>query len=157
MINKSRIAQSESGGSAVDQPSVIVIEQEDALRRVVAASLDQAGLEVTAVAGSKEAATMIKHRSYDLLIISVEHPCSVHQELIKQYRNMNESHGGRIVVTTGERLSAAWKERLHNNETVYKPYDIRHLCRVAKRLVTPSSQAMTAKLPGGATYDRKSV
>jgi len=138
-------------------PVVLIVEYEAALRRVLALSLQLAGLDVITAINAEEAANLISRSTFDLLIVSVDYPGGQDEQLIEQFRSPPSAKNAPILVIAGERMSSIWNQRFHPTKTIYKPYDIRHLCRVARQLVNLENETNTEPSRTGARYDRKSI
>jgi DNA-binding response OmpR family regulator len=138
------LRKTKEGGSTMDaeaeppedpRGTVLLLESEPGLRRVVSLSLRQRGYEVLEAADSEAANELLEVDKPDLLILELDHPHGENGRLIEQYRENNEGAEGAVLLTTTHRPEESWRFRYQPDAVLYKPFDIRHLCRRVGALV----------------------
>lgn len=113
--------------------TVLLLESEPSLRKVVAASLQQTGLRIIEAEDADAARSRLAEESPDLFVLELGHPAGEHGALIEAYRQ--DSDDGAVVLTTTERPAEGWRHRYQPEAIVYKPYDVRLLSRRIRRLI----------------------
>ncbi len=119
----------------LDAFSVLLVESEGSLRRVLSVSLNELGLRVLEAPDLDRARDLLNTDCPDLLITEIDFPFGRNGELIEQYRNKKGECRGSVVVTTTQRFGDAWRHRYQPDVTLYKPFDIRLLCKSVSRLL----------------------
>ena len=112
---------------------VLLLESEASLRKVIAASLQQSGLEIIQAASPDEAREQFSQNPAAVFVLELDHPAGENGQLIEDYREHN-GHGS-VVLTTTERLQDEWRQRYQPEAVVYKPFDIRVLAKSVRRLI----------------------
>ncbi|MGA9531816.1 MAG: hypothetical protein WBR18_03790 [Anaerolineales bacterium] len=130
--------------------TVLLLESEPSLRKVVAASLKQTGLRIIEAEDAEDARSRLEEESPDLFVLELDHPAGEHGALIDAYRQRSDE--GAVVLTTTERPKEGWRHRYRPEAIVYKPYDVRLLSRRIRRLIQGDKQ-MEGSTSGGATDD----
>lgn len=113
--------------------TVLLLESDASLRKVVAASLQQRGLRIVEAADAGRARRKLHKEDPDLFVLELDHPGGQHGGLIDAYRRRNE--GGAVLLTTTERPQDGWRERYQPEAVVYKPFDVRLLAKRVRRLI----------------------
>jgi DNA-binding NtrC family response regulator len=115
--------------------TVLLVESEDSLRRVITASLERLGLRVLEADNPSAALRMIRTRHLELLIVELDFPEGNNCTLIDAFRRHNRDHRNAVVVTTTQRPSGDWRREYKPSTTIYKPFDIRHLCKIVTSII----------------------
>lgn len=118
-----------------DDATVLLVESDDSLRRVISASLEQINVKVIEASGAESAQSILESEHPELLIVELDFPHKHNSKLIEVFRKNKPNHKGAVVVITAQRPSNTWRRKYQPRATVYKPFDIRHLCRVITTLV----------------------
>jgi DNA-binding NtrC family response regulator len=113
--------------------TVLLLETEASLRKVVAASLQQSGLTIIEAGNAAEARRHLAEESPAVFVVELDHPAGENGELIETYRRDNDN--GAVVLTTTERPKDDWRQRYQPEAVVYKPFDIRVLAKSIRSLV----------------------
>jgi DNA-binding NtrC family response regulator len=113
--------------------TVLLLETEASLRKVVAASLQQSGLHIIEAGDAEEARHHLTEESPAVFIVELDHPAGENGQLIETYRRDNDD--GAVVLTTTERPKDDWRQRYQPEAVVYKPFDIRVLAKSVRSLV----------------------
>lgn len=138
------LRETDDGSSTMDAESaphedprgtVLLLESEPSLRRVVSLSLRQRGYQVLEAADSEAANELLEADKPDLLILELDHPHGENGRLIELYRENNEGAEGAVLLTTTHRPEESWRFRYRPDAVLYKPFDIRYLCRRVGALV----------------------
>ena len=122
----------------MDQPdllTVLLVESEGRLRRVIKVILEELGLRVLEAPDIYRARDLLKTERPDLLITELDFPFGRNGELIEQFRKQKGECRGSVVVTTTQRFGSAWRDRYQPDVTLYKPFDIRLLCKSVSKLL----------------------
>jgi DNA-binding response OmpR family regulator len=129
--------------------TVLLLESEPSLRKVVAASLQQNGLRILQAEDAEAARQQLDEEEPDLFVLELDHPAGEHGSLIEAYRQ--RCGGGPVVLTTTERPEEAWRRRYRPEAVVYKPYDVRLLARRIRALIP--GDGLAEEPPSGGTTD----
>jgi CheY-like chemotaxis protein len=115
--------------------TVLLVEGEERLRRVVSASLDQLGLRVLTAGEAQSALQILKDEHPEVLIVENDHPHGNNGEVIDVFRGEENDLPRPVVVTTTQRLGDQWRKQYQPQVAIYKPFDVRHLSRVVGTLL----------------------
>lgn len=113
--------------------TVLLFETEASLRKVMAASLEQQGYDIIQAANADAARKHLRRDTPDLFVLELDHPAGDNGELIDVYRR--RSPDGPVLLTTTERPNDGWRTRYQPEAVVYKPFDVRFLCRRVRGLM----------------------
>lgn len=119
--------------------TVLLLESEASLRKVVAASLQQLGLRIVEANDAEDARRRLAEEDPDLFVLELDHPSGDNGELIEVYRQ--QSDDGAVLLTTTERPQDEWRERYRPEAVVYKPFDVRLLLQRVSGLIHDGSTA----------------
>lgn len=119
--------------------TVLLLESEDSLRKVVAASLQQLGLRIVEATNAEDARRRLAEEEPDLFVLELDHPSGDNGELIEAYRQ--QSDDGPVLLTTTERPQDEWRERYQPEAVVYKPFDVRLLLERVRGLIRDETTA----------------
>jgi len=122
-------------------PRVLLLEHEVHLRKVASLSLQQVGMNVLSAASADEAAALLREHLFQLVIVAVDREDESLNALLEAIRPSNMRQSVPVIVVTGERIRTEWRNRHKPAKTIYKPYDIRHLCRTAQALIKSGGRA----------------
>lgn len=115
--------------------TVLLLESEPGLRRVVSLSLRQRGYEVLEAEDPDAVNELLEEDIPDLFILELDHPNGENGHLIDRYRQKIQDTEGVVLLTTTHRPEDSWRYRYQPDAVLYKPFDIRHLCRRVGALV----------------------
>lgn len=118
---------------------VLLLETEPSLRKVVAASLQQSGLEIIEVGDAEEARRQLEQAPPQVFVVELDHPEGENGKLIETYRQNIDD--GAVVLTTTERPKDDWRQRYQPEAVVYKPFDIRVLAKSIRNLLGANQSA----------------
>ena len=111
--------------------TVLLVEPDHQLRRVIAASLEQQGLRVLQASDTGIAIRLLEQEDPELLILD-HNPSTSTERLVHAYLDRDEKLEERsrpIVVTTLDRPDKHWLQEIKPNAVIYKPFDVRYLFR----------------------------
>lgn len=115
-----------------DRTAILLVEKDNDLRRVISASLTQIGLRVLEASDDEEARQALDKDHVNILIVEHDWQYGKNSDVIEAFREQTSGEAGTVLVTTKDRLDDKWRQQ-HNPLTVlYKPFDIRYLCRLVK-------------------------
>jgi DNA-binding response OmpR family regulator len=117
--------------------NLLLLERDPGLRKSVKLTLEQDGLDVWDVQDEVDAQEILERKSPDLLVLDHENLAEHLGELIALYRENREEEEGIVLVTTARRIDDSWRLRYEPDLVVYKPFDVRFLCRRIKSLIEP--------------------
>jgi DNA-binding response OmpR family regulator len=113
----------------VEQKTVLLLEREASLRRVISVTLKQLGIKVWEAADASSARETLKNHTPDIFVLELDLPDINNGELIDLYRDRTGDTHGVVFLTTTQRPDDNWREEYQPDLVVYKPFDIRYLCR----------------------------
>jgi DNA-binding response OmpR family regulator len=117
--------------------TILLVEDDNDLRRVVAANLEQQGWRVFSVSDPGDAWEFLRQEDPRVLVLGTETARQACGELIQRFRDeaVNEDGGGFVVITPADRLKEQWRRTYKPDVVIYKPYDIRYLNRTLESLI----------------------
>ncbi|MEO5773498.1 MAG: response regulator [Sphingomicrobium sp.] len=127
---RSAVAQVEPAGARPrKQVSVLLVDDDDAVREVCASMLEEIGCDVTAVAGAEAASRELEKRSFSLMLTDVAMPGLSGVELADRARSLRPDMP--VLFATGYADLQMFGEQLSEESVLKKPY---RLSEVAARL-----------------------
>jgi len=110
--------------------TVLLVEPDPQLRRVIAASLEQRGLRVLQATDSGFAIRLLEREDPELLILDLQ-PSPSTNRLVQTYldRPPDGDESRPILVTTLDRPDKRWLDEFKPDAVIYKPFDVRYLYR----------------------------
>ena len=133
--------------TVINSTSVLLVESDDRLRRVISASLEQLGIRVMEAKDAEHAENLLDETHPEILVVERDFPHGRNGKIIHSYRNRSSPPSGPVIVTTTDRLSDSWRRQHEPQVVVYKPFDIRHLSRVIIGFLKESA-AVSQQTPG---------
>jgi DNA-binding response OmpR family regulator len=124
------------GMNQLDVFTVLLVENERSLRRVITVSLQELGLRVFEAPDINCARDLLKTERPDLLITELDFPFGRNGELIELFRKQKGEYRGSVLVTTTQRFDDDWRRKYRPDVTLFKPFDIRLLCKSVSRLLS---------------------
>ena len=119
--------------------TVLLVESDEGLRRVITASLERLGLRVIEADTPSTALRIITTMEIDLLIVEHDFPDGNNCKLITAFCQQNPKHHDAVVVTTTQRPSGEFRREVKPGATIYKPFDIRRLCKLINSIIASES------------------
>ena len=120
----------------VKNSSILVVDDEDALRTVLSSELTNEGYDVRTAADGDEAITELDKAKYDLVLLDIKMPRMNGFEVLKYIR---EKHGKtKVVMLTGfaDLKNAIESKKLGADDFVSKPYDLVDLLTTIERVLS---------------------
>ncbi len=104
---------------------VLIVDDDDALRRLVRTSLDRAGHQVLEAAGGREAIETLEQEAVDLILLDVSMPDVDGIEVCTEIRRTKDSLELPIIFLTGsdDRNTRLWCKAVGGDEFLGKPVD----------------------------------
>lgn len=123
--------------------SILLIESDPDLRKVITLSLRQEGYDILDAGDVTQAYDFMQDRPPEILILELDFPHGNNGALIEAYRGSHNPSTGRVVLTTTQRPGDEWRKKYQPDAVIYKPFDVRQLCDLVKDQVqTDTVQAM---------------
>jgi DNA-binding response OmpR family regulator len=124
--------------TATSKPAnLLLLERDPGLRKSVKLTLEQDGLDVWDAQDEVDAQTVLERRSPDMIVLDHENMAEHLGELIVLYRENRTAEEGIVLITTARRIEDSWRVQYEPDLVIYKPFDVRFLCRRIKSLIEP--------------------
>jgi DNA-binding response OmpR family regulator len=117
-----------------DQDTVLLLEHDADLRKIVALMLKECGMHVVEAPNTRIAQQVIQNQTPNLLVLDFEAPSSDSGDLINLFRNTCKNQHKAVLMTTFNRPDDNWRRLFNPDVVIYKPYDVRYLVDCIKRL-----------------------
>jgi len=143
-------------GSAVDNPHLLVVDDDERLRALLQRYLTSNGYRVSAAADAAEARALMKSMAFDLLILDVMMPGETGLELTRSLRTHSQTP---ILILTARGLPEDRIAGLEHGADDYlpKPFEPRELllrCGALLRRTTPTARSAHREVKmGEAVFD----
>jgi PAS domain S-box-containing protein len=130
-----------AGSSAVDEPdtslNVLVVDDEEAVVRLVSRLLSDLGHRSTLVTSGEAALEALGHEPFDLVLCDVKMPGLNGFELVAAMRERDPDLAERVIFVTGDTLSTTTRRQLEQsgNQFLPKPFAIEQLEATLQTLV----------------------
>ncbi len=117
------------------QKTILAVDDEPNMRRLLEISLRQAGYKPVVAADGKEALSLIKSQTIDLVVSDLHMPSMNGLELLRSIRQDNEALPFIIVTAQGEIKTAVEAMKLGASDYILRPFDLETLeIAIAKAL-----------------------
>jgi len=126
------------GASAVGELTVLVVDDETALRNALLRFLGRRGIHGEGVSDGAEALRLLQRRGFDVIISDVRMPGMSGREFLERLRRDRPELVPRVVFSTGDTFAPDTAAFLKESgvPTVTKPFDFAMLERVIREVVT---------------------
>ncbi len=127
------VSSPQQGGSEIPgRVTVLIVDDEAALRHALLRFLARRGIEATAVGDGGEALQKLKTQDFDVIVSDVRMPGMSGHDLIDHLRNDRPELVGRLIFSTGDSFAPDTAKLLEqsNVPTVAKPFDFGALERL---------------------------
>jgi len=116
--------------------SILVVDDEDALRTVLSSELMNEGYEVNAAADGDEAVGELGKAEFDLVLLDIKMPRMNGFEVLKHIKQNHEKT--KVVMLTGfaDLKNAIESKKLGADDFVSKPYDLVDLLTTIERVLS---------------------
>jgi DNA-binding response OmpR family regulator len=110
--------------------TILLVEPDHQLRRVIAASLEQQGLRVLQASDTRFALSLLEREDPELLILDLRPSDSI-DRLVEVYLDdeIDDAKNRPILITTLDRPDKRWLQEIKPDAVIYKPFDVRYLYR----------------------------
>ena len=115
--------------------SVLVVEDDDNLRRLLARVLVEEGFQVRGASEGGEALRLISEESPDMIILDLMLPWVNGIEVLSRVRRQPHLAALPILVTTGTATSAFDLRSFGPVHVIHKPLDVHNVASVARKLL----------------------
>lgn len=111
--------------------TILLVEEDADLRRVVAANLEQQGWHVLTASTPDDAGAYFSEEEPSILVFGADETWNAAGDFIHLFRQeaTNGDRGSVVVITPTDRLAERWRKKHQPDVVIYKPYDIRYLNR----------------------------
>jgi CheY-like chemotaxis protein len=115
---------------------ILVVDDEEALRTVLASELEGEGYQVTSAADGQEAINILGSLAFDLILLDIKMPNVDGFEVLKYVKERHPST--KIIMLTGfaDLKNAIESKKLGAEDFVSKPYDLVDLLTTVERVLT---------------------
>jgi two-component system response regulator PilR (NtrC family) len=116
--------------------SILVVDDEDALRTVLSSELINEGYEVRSAADGDEAISELEKNVYDMVLLDIKMPRMNGFEVLKHLKQKHPKT--RVVMLTGfaDLKNAIESKKLGADDFVSKPYDLVDLLTTIERVLS---------------------
>ena len=116
--------------------SILVVDDEDALRTVLSAELNSEGYDVGTAADGVEALAELQKKNYDLALLDIKMPNMNGFEVLKVIKE--KYAGTKVIMLTGfaDLKNAIESKKLGAEDFVSKPYDLVDLLTTIDRVMS---------------------
>lgn len=123
------ILQAATAGSPAGGLSVLLIDDEDGLRRAVVNFLKRRGMHVVAVGDGADGLKALRHERFDVIVSDVRMPGMSGREFLERLRLEHPAMVSRLVFSTGDTFAADTSSLLRDAgvPSLVKPYDFAKL------------------------------
>ena len=120
--------------SSIDIKSILVVEDEPAIREICMKALSSEGYEVELVMNGKLAEEKLKEKKYDLLLIDIRTPVMNGKELYQYIVDKVPDMADRIVFTTGDIMAGNLQPFIEKTKRPFlpKPFTPKDLRKIVK-------------------------
>ena len=142
---------------AAKRPSVLVVEDEPTVARLIADVLEDEGMHVDVLLDGREALDVAARESYDLVICDMKMPGLDGQHFYRALARKDNSLRERFLFVTGDVMAAHTREFLRRNKLphVAKPFRVEELTEKVHAVL--ETRAQTHETDSGAEVARKNA
>jgi DNA-binding NtrC family response regulator len=121
---------------AVKKNSILVVDDEDALRTVLSGELTNEGYDVKSAADGDEAISEVERSPFDLVLLDIKMPRMNGFEVLKYIKDKHAKT--KVVMLTGfaDLKNAIESKKLGADDFVSKPYDLVDLLTTIERVLS---------------------
>jgi two-component system response regulator (stage 0 sporulation protein F) len=122
----------------VSEPKIVVVEDDERLREVIAEALCEDGYAVETAANGQVALELLRHFTPDLLIIDLMMPHMNGEEFTFEVRQIESLESVPIIVVSAARSGPELSAQIGAVHYLGKPFDLFELTRRVTRLLRPA-------------------
>jgi two-component system response regulator FlrC len=121
--------------------SVLLVDDEEGLRRAAVRFLERRGMRVVAVGDGNDALQALDREPFDVIVSDVRMPGMSGGEFLEQLRARHPAMMRRLVFTTGDSFAADTATLLRDSgvPALVKPYDFASLERKLREVVSSAA------------------
>ena len=121
---------------AAKKNSILVVDDEDALRTVLSGELTNEGYDVKSAADGDEAISEVERAAFDLVLLDIKMPRMNGFEVLKYIKDKHTKT--KVVMLTGfaDLKNAIESKKLGADDFVSKPYDLVDLLTTIERVLS---------------------
>lgn len=129
-----------------NQGRILLVDDEDAVRRVVGTLLERIGFQVTGAANGSDALAALDGQIYDVMICDLCMPGLSGEEVYARMEQEHPSMTSRVVFTSGDLGADDARTMLARSggQAVQKPYDLETLLAAIRSIQTSAPQRQSA-------------
>ncbi len=120
-------------------PRVLVVDDEPAIRALVAKIIDRAGLPVDTAGSGRDAIDMLDRRDYAVLVVDLMMPQIDGYAVIEHLRGRTRPKPAVIVITAGDSSAIRRLDGAMVHSVIRKPFDIEVLSDLVLAAATSSA------------------
>ena len=119
-----------------EKNSILVVDDEDALRTVLSSELESEGYVVATAGDGDEAISVLQGKSFDLVLLDIKMPRVDGFEVLRFIKE--RSPATKVIMLTGfaDLKNAIESKKLGAEDFVSKPYDLVDLLTTIERVLT---------------------
>nr|CAA9251534.1 Response regulator of zinc sigma-54-dependent two-component system [uncultured Armatimonadetes bacterium] len=144
------MSEAEAEPVAATGPTILVVDDEPNLRRVLGAVLQRDGYNVLVASGGREAVRMAKEQPVDLLVTDFLMPDMSGLEVLSAVRGNHPNVRALLISGHGTVRSAVDAMRLGAFDFITKPFDVEQVRATVKRAFEAPDAESPAPAPGAA-------
>lgn len=139
------IPQDAAAGNSQGALSVLLIDDEEGLRRAVVSFLKRRGMHVVAVGDGADALKALRQERFDVIVSDVRMPGMSGREFLERLRLEHPAMVGRLVFSTGDTFAADTSSLLRDAgvPSLVKPYDFAKLETLLHEVVAGTAKTST--------------
>jgi CheY-like chemotaxis protein len=123
--------------------SVLIVDDEEGLRRAVLNFLKRRGIDATAVADGVEGLRVLRERRFDVILSDVRMPGMNGRQFLERLRQEHPAMVSRLIFTTGDTFAPDTAALLQESAvpSLVKPFDFAKLETLLRELVSARTSA----------------
>ena len=120
----------------LNQRSILVVDDEEALRTVLSSELSSEGYLVDTASDGDEAITILQGKSFDLVLLDIKMPRVDGFEVLKFIKKTNPAMKVIMLTAFADLKNAIESKKLGAEDCISKPYDLVDLLTTIERVLS---------------------
>jgi len=120
----------------LNQRSILVVDDEEALRTVLSSELSSEGYLVDTASDGDEAITILQGKSFDLVLLDIKMPRVDGFEVLKFIKKTNPAMKVIMLTAFADLKNAIESKKLGAEDFISKPYDLVDLLTTIERVLS---------------------